>query len=246
MGQNDTHAWSRAIANLEERSEVVKSTLDSIQGHVVDVRHQQKGVAEVESKISVSIEDLRKETVERRTETSQLAGRIRENADMMERAEQKWIKAESTLQQELVNTKAGVKKEVRERELMEARLGVMIRDEAFRREEAIEKESRARKETEERNVESLQATLRDERRLREKELLRLEDRSLGGGKAGLAAITDRGQAGSSPDHFRGMKQSVLDLQDRLTAAELRQKSAEERTVSMLDAIMSGLTGPARH
>merc|ERR1712151_961007 len=109
-----------------------------------------------------------------------------------------------------------------------------------------EKESRARKETEERNVESLQATLRDERRLREKEMLRLEDKSLGGGKAGLVAITDRGQAASSPENLRGIKQSVFDLQDRLTATELRQKSAEERTVSMLDAIMSGLAGPDRH
>merc|ERR1712217_139259 len=227
-------------------NDIVKSTLDSIQGHVVDVRQRQRGVTEVESKISVSIEDLRKETLERRTETSQLAEKLRENKDMIERAEQKWMKADNTLQQDIVDTKASFKKEVRERELMEARLGVMIRDEAFRREEAIEKESRARKETEERNVESLQATLRDERRLREKEMLRLEDRSLGGGKAGLAAITDRGQAAGSPENLRGLKQSVFDLQDRLTAAELRQKSAEERTVSMLDAIMSGLTGPERH
>merc|ERR1712070_488973 len=42
---------------------------------------------------------------------------------------------------------------------------------------------------------------------------------------------------------RNMRQAVSEMQDRLVQAEMRQKSAEERTVSMLDAIMSGLAGP---
>merc|ERR1711920_296115 len=102
---------------------------------------------------------------------------------------------------------------------MEAKLGAMIRDEASHREEAIARESRVRKEAEERNVDSLQAAVRDERRSREKELLRLEDRVLAsGGKAPLAAIADRGhvQAGSPPD-IRGIRRSITDLQDRLSA-----------------------------
>merc|ERR1711967_127710 len=36
---------------------------------------------------------------------------------------------------------------------------------------------------------------------------------------------------------------AADRRARLEKAEMRQKSAEERTVSMLDAIMSGLAGP---
>lgn len=40
---------------------------------------------------------------------------------------------------------------------------------------------------------------------------------------------------------QGLREAFERLQDRLSQAELRQKGAEERTVSMLDAIMSGLT-----
>lgn len=40
---------------------------------------------------------------------------------------------------------------------------------------------------------------------------------------------------------RSLRHSQSELQARLEQAEARQKSAEERTVSMLDAIMSGLT-----
>merc|ERR1712166_30069 len=42
---------------------------------------------------------------------------------------------------------------------------------------------------------------------------------------------------------RNTRQAISEMQDRLVQAEMRQKSAEERTVSMLDAIMSGLAGP---
>merc|ERR1712032_897746 len=121
-----------------------------------------------------------------------------------------------------------------------------MREESLRREEAIERESRARKEAEARNVESFQATLREERRAREKELLRIEDKSLGGGKPGVPAIADHGHMDSSLASARGWQQAVNSLQDRISAAELRQKSAEERTVSMLDAIMSGLTNSDKH
>merc|ERR1711967_207639 len=42
---------------------------------------------------------------------------------------------------------------------------------------------------------------------------------------------------------RNTRSAISEMQDRLVQAEMRQKSAEERTVSMLDAIMSGLAGP---
>lgn len=43
--------------------------------------------------------------------------------------------------------------------------------------------------------------------------------------------------------IRTLRQEIGDTQDRLVACEVRQKSAEERTLSMLDAIMGGLTNP---
>merc|ERR1712070_42704 len=42
---------------------------------------------------------------------------------------------------------------------------------------------------------------------------------------------------------RNVRAALADMQDRMSQAEIRQKGAEERTVSMLDAIMSGLAGP---
>jgi len=42
---------------------------------------------------------------------------------------------------------------------------------------------------------------------------------------------------------RNTRSAISEMQDRMVQAEMRQKSAEERTVSMLDAIMSGLAGP---
>ncbi len=41
---------------------------------------------------------------------------------------------------------------------------------------------------------------------------------------------------------RALRQSIVELQDRLAQVEARQKDAEERTVGMLDAIMGGLGG----
>ena len=41
---------------------------------------------------------------------------------------------------------------------------------------------------------------------------------------------------------RALRQGLSELQDRLANAEVRQRNAEERTVSMLDAIMGGLAG----
>merc|ERR1712127_215376 len=48
---------------------------------------------------------------------------------------------------------------------------------------------------------------------------------------------------SDPALERNVRAALADMQDRLSQAEVRQKGAEERTVSMLDAIMSGLAGP---
>merc|ERR1711934_31593 len=41
---------------------------------------------------------------------------------------------------------------------------------------------------------------------------------------------------------RSTRAALVEMQDRLAQAEARQKGAEERTVSMLDGIMSGLAG----
>lgn len=47
-------------------------------------------------------------------------------------------------------------------------------------------------------------------------------------------------AGSVALEQRQLRQSLLELQERVGRAEARQKSTEERTVSMLDTIMNGL------
>merc|ERR1712050_272117 len=174
-----------------------KISVDSMQDSILDVRQRTRDAIDVDHQLVSSSDEVRKESMARRAEAAQLADRIRENMELLEKSEQQWIKAETALQQDSVDAKASLKKEARERELMEARLQAMMREESLRREEAIERESRARKEAEARNVESFQATLREERRARENELLRIEDKSLGCGKPGVAAITDHGHMDSS-------------------------------------------------
>lgn len=238
--QGETYSLGKAIANCEERCDNVRGGLVYVQAGMTDTTHRHKASFEVEQSIVVSREELRKECSERKADGAQLAARIAEGAERLEWTEQQRMKAEQGLRQEMMEVKSGMKKETRDREAIEQRVGALVREEAVRREEAIDRESRIRKEGEERLSETLSLAVREERRTRERELLRLEERGLVGG--GAAAGTAKGNADGSME-TRGLRQAVVDLQDRVGSAESRQKSAEERTVSMLDAIMSGLTGP---
>jgi len=238
--QGETYSLGKAIANCEERCDNVRGGLVSVQAGMTDTTHRHKASFEVEQSIVVSREELRKECSERKADGASLAARIAEGAERLEWTEQQRMKSEQGLRQEMMEVKSGMKKETRDREAIEQRVGALVREEAVRREEAIDRESRIRKEGEERLSETLSLAVREERRTRERELLRLEERGLVG--SGAAVGTAKGNADGSME-TRGLRQAIVDLQDRVGSAESRQKSAEERTVSMLDAIMSGLTGP---
>lgn len=69
---------------------------------------------------------------------------------------------------------------------------------------------------------------------------RLESKSAAIAGNTARAITDEAAVSAME---RNMRAALTEMQDRLAQAEARQKGAEERTVSMLDAIMSGLAGP---
>lgn len=90
--------------------------------------------------------------------------------------------------------------------------------------------------------ESFVTTMRDERRHREKDVMRLETRAAAA-PGTVPAILDTHSVGeglSMQQDLRVIRQAVGETQERVEQIETRQKTAEERTVSMLDAIMSGL------
>merc|ERR1719230_2000140 len=103
-------------------------------------------------------------------------------------------------------------------------------------EEALERESRMRQEALAQATEAMHAALREERKAREREDLRIESRS-----QGLAPIKKGEDMNAEVMGYtleqRSLRQGLAELQDRLAASETRQRNAEERTVSMLDAIM---------
>merc|ERR1711957_1064931 len=68
---------------------------------------------------------------------------------------------------------------------------------------------------------------------------RLEGKSVSLAGTSARALTDKVDSNLE----RNVRGALADMQDRLSPAEFPQKGAEERTVSMLDAIMSGLAGP---
>lgn len=243
--QAEQQALSKSVIALEERGDSVRTNLGSATAALADVQKRQRASFEVDLQIVAYKEEVRKESSERRAEVAQLAARISEGSERIEWAEQQRIKGEGALRQEVMDIKNGLKKEVRDREASEARLGSLLREETTRREEADDREARARKEADEQLAEVFQGSLRDERRTRERESARLEDRSLTLVGGPSPKRTSFG-ALCAPDDTSDLRQAVVDLQDRVGAAEVRQKSSEERTVSMLDAIMSGLMGPAAH
>jgi len=243
--QAERQSLQKTVSGLDERSAALQAALAAVQRAQEDGLQRRRGVPEVETQTAWR-EELLRETSERRSESARLSLQLTEGTERLERAEQLRVKAEDGLRQELVDVRAGLKREGRERDQLEAKVIAQLREEACHREEAVDREARQRREAEVRAADALQAAIREERRLREKEALRLEEQALAalGRAPGLPATGGQAAAVATAAEQRGLRQNIAELQERLGAAEARQKSAEERTVGMLDAIMSGLAGPA--
>lgn len=200
--------------------------------------------------VQATKEALQKEAGERRAECEKLASMQTESDERAARAEQARIRSEGQLRQEVLEFKATLKRESRDRELAVAKLATLVREEAQKREEAMAREGRLRSEGLERSSEAFHQAIRDERKARERDDLRLENRSLVGvgtspGKAGFEATYLATEAvvdsTAAQVEVRAITRRINEIEDRLDKGESRQKSAEERTVGMLDAIMTGLS-----
>merc|ERR1719502_2184583 len=170
----------------------------------------------------MSREDLGKEAKERRAEFDRLSRLQTELVERLESAEQKKLSDDSDFQQDLSTTKQALKKEARDREVSIANITSAIREETQKREEAIEREERARLEGLQRATDSFASALREERRVREKDNLRLESRPVSV-KSGMS--NDLGGSGdvvaSLHMETRAMRNDLGDLQQRLTQTEMR-------------------------
>lgn len=233
---------SKAVADLDARCEAVRVTVGAVQSGLAEVQQKQTKTSEVEALVAQAREELRKETQERKAEGSQLSTRLVEHAERLELAEQQRVKASNELLQEVMEARSALRQEIRDREEGQSKVTHQFREEAAKREEALEREARLRLEGEERAAQGLQAAIREERRLRLQSEMRLE----GLGKA-LAASPSSGDdrlaaaiLDSSTEEQTRLKNQLTELQARVASSEARQKTAEERTVSMLDAIMNGL------
>jgi len=246
--QSEQQGLGKAVGILEDRYDSLRAGVGRVESSIAEVQTRQKTLVEMEALCMAARDELRKEASERRAEDERLASAQVESTERLERAEQQRIKSENEIRQEVLDTKATLKKEVRDRELADTKLSTLVREEAQQREEACDREARLRQEGLERTSDAFHGAVREERKVREKEDLRLEGRSLAG--VGGPGGPTKGYDPSSAEgagwvmEQRAIRQSVGDLQDRATQNEVRQRNAEERTVSMLDAIMSGLTGPA--
>lgn len=93
----------------------------------------------------------------------------------------------------------------------------------------LREEARLRVEGEERQAQ--QAAVREERRQRVQSLrLGGDEKVTSGTLMNVSALEEQSR----------LQQQLLDLQARVASSEARQKTTEERTVNMLDAIMNGL------
>jgi len=245
--QTDSHALQKEVKLINDRLESLRDGLGGLQGEQVESQMRVRAVAELEVSVAGLRDELRKELEGRRSETQRACSKAGDADQRLERIEELQIQVESTMRQEILDAKAALKKEARDQEMQEGRFGALIREESRLRQEALEREGRLRQEGQERQAEALGAALREERKAREREDLRLEGlRSLGSTSRslGLQSKEEGGrETACVAADVRQTRQAVGDLADRLTATEQRQRSAEERTVSMLDAIMSGLVGP---
>lgn len=195
--------------------------------------------------VQATKEALQKEASERRADQEKLATSQTEAEERFARAEQARIRSEGQLHQENLELKASIKREARDRELADAKLSSMVREEAQKRQECFQKEGRLRQEAVERSSEAMHAAIREERKVRERDDLRLENRSLATvGKDITNTSAAMYQVESNETTLaaeqRAITRRISEVEDRLQQNEIRQKSAEERTVGMLDAIMTGL------
>merc|ERR1719324_830783 len=196
----------------------------------------------MEASVLAAADERRQETAERKADSERLTVMIKEGQERFERADQLRIKAEGEIRLEVQDVKNNLKKEAREREMLPSKLVGTVREEAQKREEAVERECRLRQEGLERQAEAFHAGLREERKAREREDLRIEGRSLGAVGAKAPGDPSSAEAAGLVMEQRALRQGLSELRDRVVAAEERQRTAEERTVSMLDAIMGGLAG----
>jgi len=245
MISNDQQATSKAVTGLTDRVDTMRTGFTTLNSALAEVQMKQKALSEVETQVRYSREEVLKETAERRTEDEKLARMNMDLHQKMDKAEQMRLKTEEGLRQEVMSTKATLKKELREHEANVHRVSSALREEAAKREEALDKERKARQEHHEHSAEAFHGALREERRNREKEALRLEKRAIQETTTRLPPSAEGGAVAQAPGSGldpRAFQQALADIQDRFSQVEQRQKSAEERTVNMLDAIMSGLTG----
>jgi hypothetical protein len=240
--QSDNTALGKSVASLEDGFDAFKTRLGATANDIADVHKRLKTFVDMEASVIAAVEEGRKETAERKADSERLTVMINEGQERLERAEQLRIKSEGEMRQEVQEVKNNLKKEARERELLASKLVGTVREEAQKREEALERESRIRQEGLERQAEAFHAGLREERKAREREDLRIEGRSLGAVGAKAPGDPSSAEAAGLVMEQRALRQGLSELQDRLASAEVRQRNAEERTVSMLDAIMGGLAG----
>jgi len=223
---------SKAISGLDEQYESVRVAVGVMQNDLSEVQQKQSKTSEVETLVAQARQELQKECQERKAEGNQLSSKVLEHAERLEWAEQQRMKAESALLQDLRDTKTELKREIRDREEGQSQVNLHLREESARREEALEREARLRLEGEERAAQQLQAAVREERRQRVQSELRLggDEKVTTGTLMNVSALEEQGR----------LQQQLLELQARVASSEARQKTTEERTVNMLDAIMNGL------
>merc|ERR1719321_337205 len=141
--------------------------------------------------VQATKEALQKEAAERRTECEKLGLMQTDQEERLARSDQARIRSEGTLRQEVLEVKASMKRESRDRELADAKLGTIMREETQKREETMAREGRLRQEAIERSSEAFNVAIREERRARERDDLRLENRSMvpvGAGVKGMDAL----------------------------------------------------------
>eukprot|EP00913_Durusdinium_trenchii_P001290 g1189.t1 len=234
---------SSAIHGMTEQYESVRVALGAMQSGLLEVQQKQLKTTEVESLVTQARQEHAEmqqnawdESLERKAENHQLSTQLLEHSERLEWAEQQRLKAEKwgLLSQDLLETKTELKREIREREEGQSQASLQLREEIGKREEAFEREARLRLDGEERVEQKLQAAVREERRQRVQSELRFEGEDKGSGTLiNVSAMEDPFEQGR-------VRQQLLDLQARVASSEARQKTVEERTVSMLDAIMNGL------
>lgn len=235
----------KSVNGLTERADTLRNGLTEMQAVMNEVVIKQRAVMDVEAVVGSMREELRREADSRRMEDERLSKLAVEADQKLHRAEQQRIVQEESFRQDLVITKTALKKDMREQELAMEKLAIAVREESQKNEEAIKRESRLRQDSHNALEEAKNQAIREERHAREKAHLALQGRgiTLGGSAKPGGEPVQGGELLTAQLDIRSLRQAVGETHDRLGQLENRQKSAEERTVSMLDAIMGGLTGP---